>query len=576
MEIISSSKASSTSLAPGFRFHPTDEELVFYYLRRKICGKSFRVDAISEIYIYKVEPWDLPGKSKLKTRDKEWYFFSMLDKKYGGSQRTNRATEKGYWKTTGKDRAVYHRSNLVGMKKTLVYHCGRAPRGERSNWVMHEYRLMDEWLAKAGFNQDSFVLCRVFQKSGAGPKNGEQYGAPLIEEEWENEEFELSPKKESGVVLAAGMDASSDGLDLDLKPKMEYEEEVDADAEDYLDGLDLEQIIGTDTAPIGAPRPLDLYAHNENSAEDSTGSTDNNLSHVVGELQDNHMLHEMPHQYGMEARLVKHEYIGESNKAPEELDFLLDEPFWDAAENHQFYDGSFLDTNDLFSPIAADTCDFADEIEDFLVFDDANDGNNDGLNHVNSENSRAVEGETFPSCETSVSLEDTNVETQRAIPSNDQLVRHEGASSSTHKEHDKSASVCQYPFLEKASQMLGSIPAPPAFASEFPAKGVMKHLSLSPSPNSVHVTAGIIHIRSLPEGTTSRTSGSFGKDGSYNVILSLGLSHTHSNAAYLESSVSLLPEKFAAASSYAWFYSIFYWLLLLSLSFKLGTFVCVR
>ena len=53
--------SKSTSLAPGFRFHPTDEELVWYYLKRKVSGKPFRVDAISEIDIYKVEPSDLPG-----------------------------------------------------------------------------------------------------------------------------------------------------------------------------------------------------------------------------------------------------------------------------------------------------------------------------------------------------------------------------------------------------------------------------------------------------------------------------------------------------------------------------------
>lgn len=56
----------SSSLAPGFRFHPTDEELVRYYLRRKICGKPFRFDAISDIDIYKVEPWDLPGSISRK------------------------------------------------------------------------------------------------------------------------------------------------------------------------------------------------------------------------------------------------------------------------------------------------------------------------------------------------------------------------------------------------------------------------------------------------------------------------------------------------------------------------------
>lgn len=53
---------SATSLAPGFRFHPTDEELVSYYLKRKVSGKPFRFDPISVIDIYKSEPWDLPGQ----------------------------------------------------------------------------------------------------------------------------------------------------------------------------------------------------------------------------------------------------------------------------------------------------------------------------------------------------------------------------------------------------------------------------------------------------------------------------------------------------------------------------------
>lgn len=97
--------------------------------------------------------------SKLKTRDLEWYFFSLLDKKYGNGARANRATEKGYWKTTGKDRAVYHKTQTVGMKKTLVYHSGRAPKGQRSNWVMHEYRLAGLELETAGIAQVGCIGC---------------------------------------------------------------------------------------------------------------------------------------------------------------------------------------------------------------------------------------------------------------------------------------------------------------------------------------------------------------------------------------------------------------------------------
>jgi No apical meristem (NAM) protein len=48
-------------LPPGFRFHPTDEELVNYYLKRKIHGQKIELDIIPEIDLYKSEPWELSG-----------------------------------------------------------------------------------------------------------------------------------------------------------------------------------------------------------------------------------------------------------------------------------------------------------------------------------------------------------------------------------------------------------------------------------------------------------------------------------------------------------------------------------
>ncbi|CAH8388711.1 unnamed protein product [Eruca vesicaria subsp. sativa] len=153
-------------LPPGFRFHPTDEELVNYYLKRKISGQEIELDIIPEVDLYKCEPWDLAEKSYLPSRDPEWYFFGPRDRKYPNGFRTNRATRGGYWKSTGKDRRVTSQSRAIGMKKTLVYYRGRAPQGTRTDWVMHEYRLDDKDCDDPSSLQDSYALCRVFKKNG--------------------------------------------------------------------------------------------------------------------------------------------------------------------------------------------------------------------------------------------------------------------------------------------------------------------------------------------------------------------------------------------------------------------------
>lgn len=51
------------ALPPGFRFHPTDEELVAYYLKRKINGHKIDLEIIPEIDLYQFEPWELPSMS---------------------------------------------------------------------------------------------------------------------------------------------------------------------------------------------------------------------------------------------------------------------------------------------------------------------------------------------------------------------------------------------------------------------------------------------------------------------------------------------------------------------------------
>ncbi|XP_010481438.1 PREDICTED: NAC domain-containing protein 86-like isoform X2 [Camelina sativa] len=158
----------SSCLPPGFRFHPTDEELIEYYLKRKVEGLEIELEVIPVIDLYSFDPWELPDKSFLPNRDMEWFFFCSRDKKYPNGFRTNRGTKAGYWKATGKDRKITSRSSsIIGYRKTLVFYKGRAPLGDRSNWIMHEYRLCDDDSSQGPPQhfKGAFVLCRVAMKT---------------------------------------------------------------------------------------------------------------------------------------------------------------------------------------------------------------------------------------------------------------------------------------------------------------------------------------------------------------------------------------------------------------------------
>ncbi|KAJ6400823.1 hypothetical protein OIU84_016284 [Salix udensis] len=90
----------------GYGFHPTDEELVDYYLRLKMHGGYEQdVSLIEVVNVCDYEPWALPGLlGNQDPNDPECYFFSPRSYKYANSDRANRKTEGGFWKVTGKDR----------------------------------------------------------------------------------------------------------------------------------------------------------------------------------------------------------------------------------------------------------------------------------------------------------------------------------------------------------------------------------------------------------------------------------------------------------------------------------------
>ncbi|XP_057755223.1 NAC domain-containing protein 83-like isoform X3 [Arachis stenosperma] len=154
-------KNGELRLPPGFRFHPTDEELVAQYLKRKVFSCPLPASFIPEVDICKSDPWDLPGDL-----EQERYFFSTREAKYPNGNRSNRATNSGYWKATGLDKhiATSKGHQLIGMKKTLVFYRGKPPYGSRTDWIMHEYRLVSH---SHLLPMQNWVLCRIFFKRRA-------------------------------------------------------------------------------------------------------------------------------------------------------------------------------------------------------------------------------------------------------------------------------------------------------------------------------------------------------------------------------------------------------------------------
>ncbi|KAL3730087.1 hypothetical protein ACJRO7_027138 [Eucalyptus globulus] len=168
----------------GYGFRPTEEELIAY-LKLEVPGRRESFCIIPTLDdIYKVNPWDLPAKFKGKSfatsseglrkravapllltqnvflnvqaensivpsNDQEWWFICPRTQ----TQRISRKTPCGYsWKITGshKDIKAGNDDKKIGSKIPLIFQDG-----VQTNWVIHEYHLLDN-----DFNRN-YVLCHL-------------------------------------------------------------------------------------------------------------------------------------------------------------------------------------------------------------------------------------------------------------------------------------------------------------------------------------------------------------------------------------------------------------------------------
>ena len=137
-------------IIPGaYKFHPTDEELILFYLRDKNRGGPVPSDAVKECDLYgSKEPWEIwemfdGGRDNVE--DHELYFFTKTKYKKNSSIRIERRVGSGSWKSERAADEVHKRGTkiCIGYKKRFHYFNENNPE-QNGGWIMHEYRINQE------------------------------------------------------------------------------------------------------------------------------------------------------------------------------------------------------------------------------------------------------------------------------------------------------------------------------------------------------------------------------------------------------------------------------------------------
>lgn len=157
----------------GYRFLPTDDEVIEHFLLKKVLGRPLTPHLIQELDIFRYDPHQLPRKLRslfvrlfffppfsfdlfdcgfffffpvdiYKEAESCGYFFvygKLGDEEGGGD--CVRTTPGGFWKVKGTENVIMDREKreTIGFLRKMVFYRGKAPVGKKTVWVLREYRL---------------------------------------------------------------------------------------------------------------------------------------------------------------------------------------------------------------------------------------------------------------------------------------------------------------------------------------------------------------------------------------------------------------------------------------------------
>ncbi|KAJ0044904.1 hypothetical protein Pint_05678 [Pistacia integerrima] len=137
---------------PDIKFHPTDHQLIHYYLHNKIFGLPFSCHTIIDNDLYDTQkPWDIWEFYKRQSKDDEDLYFSTALKKMSSKRkRICRRVSLGSWQGEDAAKEVQTDDTVIGFKK--IYRYEKKGFEHDGEGIMHEYALLCH---------EEYVLCRI-------------------------------------------------------------------------------------------------------------------------------------------------------------------------------------------------------------------------------------------------------------------------------------------------------------------------------------------------------------------------------------------------------------------------------
>ncbi|KAG5231556.1 NAC domain-containing protein [Salix suchowensis] len=254
----------------GFRFHPTEEEIIDHYLAHKLEGRDYLVDDhIGEIdHLYQRDPWDIPDYAIIQSDDRVWYFFCRLDNKHAIS----RKTMNGNWKLTGKVRDIKRggTNEVIGTKKIIVFQqkCPASKKLVGTDWVIHEFQ------SKASPpDERALVLCKLKDrgdKSAADLPNDEGEASRFMGSDFDNNAAETQNREVDELWRLSLINSDEDDINFSLPLQSQIHLQNSLVGEEDLHFADSFLVFpdeyGSENAAFSHPSTYTLQSGSENAA----------------------------------------------------------------------------------------------------------------------------------------------------------------------------------------------------------------------------------------------------------------------------------------------------------------------